>query len=261
MSGQHGYRIEAPQHGGPTRTAAPRPVAPDEAMSQRNEAVTSAGTDTGSSARSTLALSVRDLAAERGGRLVFAGLGFVLESGEALNVVGRNGVGKSTLLRVLAGLLTPSAGRVSLDPPEADDRDTPIAERAHYLGHADALKSALTPLDHLGFAADLLGRGSRGSAATTPAEALDRVALAHAADLPCGYLSAGQRRRVALARLLVAARPLWLLDEPATALDLGSQAVLGDMMRRHLDGGGLIVAATHGPLGLDRVRELRLERS
>ena len=261
MSGQHGYRIEAPQHGGPTRTAAPRPVAPDEAMSQRNEAVTSAGTDTGSSARSTLALSVRDLAAERGGRLVFTGLGFVLESGEALNVVGRNGVGKSTLLRVLAGLLTPSAGRVSLDPPEADDRDTPIAERAHYLGHADALKSALTPLDHLGFAADLLGRGSRGSAATTPAEALDRVALAHAADLPCGYLSAGQRRRVALARLLVAARPLWLLDEPATALDLGSQAVLGDMMRRHLDGGGLIVAATHGPLGLDRVRELRLERS
>jgi len=230
-------------------------------MSQRNEAVTSAGTDTGSSARSTLALSVRDLAAERGGRLVFAGLGFVLESGEALNVVGRNGVGKSTLLRVLAGLLTPSAGRVSLDPPEADDRDTPIAERAHYLGHADALKSALTPLDHLGFAADLLGRGSRGSAATTPAEALDRVALAHAADLPCGYLSAGQRRRVALARLLVAARPLWLLDEPATALDLGSQAVLGDMMRRHLDGGGLIVAATHGSLGLDRVRELRLERS
>ena len=261
MSGQHGYRIEAPQHGGPTRTAAPRPVAPDEAMSQRNEAVTSAGTDTGSSARSTLALSVRDLAAERGGRLVFAGLGFVLESGEALNVVGRNGVGKSTLLRVLAGLLTPSAGRVSLDPPEADDRDTPIAERAHYLGHADALKSALTPLDHLGFAADLLGRGSRGSAATTPAEALDRVALAHAADLPCGYLSAGQRRRVALARLLVAARPLWLLDEPATALDLGSQAVLGDMMRRHLDGGGLIVAATHGSLGLDLVRELRLERS
>ena len=261
MSGQHGYRIEAPQHGGPTRTAASRPVAPDEAMSQRNEAVTSAGTDTGSAARSTLALSVRDLAAERGGRLVFAGLGFVLESGEALNVVGRNGVGKSTLLRVLAGLLTPTAGRVSLDPPEADDRDTPIAERAHYLGHADALKSALTPLDHLGFAADLLGRGSRGSAATTPAEALDRVALAHAADLPCGYLSAGQRRRVALARLLVAARPLWLLDEPATALDLGSQAVLGDMMRRHLDGGGLIVAATHGSLGLDRVRELRLERS
>ncbi len=261
MSGQHGYRIEAPQHGGPTRTAASRPVAPDEAMSQRNEAVTSAGTDTGSAARSTLALSVRDLAAERGGRLVFAGLGFVLESGEALNVVGRNGVGKSTLLRVLAGLLTPTAGRVSLDPPEADDRDTPIAERAHYLGHADALKSALTPLDHLGFAADLLGRGNRGSAATTPAEALDRVALAHAADLPCGYLSAGQRRRVALARLLVAARPLWLLDEPATALDLGSQAVLGDMMRRHLDGGGLIVAATHGSLGLDLVRELRLERS
>ncbi len=111
-----------------------------------------------------------------------------------------------------------------------------------------------------------MGRRERGSgrgepAPATPEEALDRVALAHAADLPCGYLSAGQRRRVALARLLVAARPLWLLDEPATALDLAAQAVLGDIMRHHLDGGGLIVAATHGPLGLDRVRELRLERA
>lgn len=241
-------------------------------MPQRHEAVTSAGTHTGPSVRSTLALTVRDLAAERGGRLVFAGLEFRLDGGEALNVVGLNGAGKSTLLRVLAGLLAPAAGRVALDPPDAEDPDMPVAERAHYLGHADALKPALTPLDHLGFAADLLGRGSRGSGrpsrgfdrgqrAATPAEALDRVALAHAADLPCGYLSAGQRRRVALARLLVAARPLWLLDEPATALDLASQAVLGDMMRRHLDDGGLIVAATHGPLGLDRVRELRLERS
>nr|WP_237478698.1 heme ABC exporter ATP-binding protein CcmA [Lichenibacterium sp. 6Y81] len=211
-----------------------------------------------------LTLTVDGLAAERGGRPVFAGLGFAARGGEALGVVGRNGAGKSTLLRVLAGLLRPAAGTVRLDPPDADDPDTPAGERAHYLGHLDALKPALSPLDHLDAAAALLGRrgdlaAPSGGAAVTLEEALDRVALGHAADLPCGYLSAGQRRRVALARLLVAARPLWLLDEPATALDLASQEVLRGMMRDHLAGGGLIVAATHGPLGLDGVRELSLE--
>jgi heme exporter protein A len=207
----------------------------------------------------SLTLTVQDLAAERGGRPVFAGLGFVAEGGEAVGVVGRNGAGKSTLLRVLAGLLRPAAGRVTLDPPAADDPDTPVSERAHHLGHADALKAALTPREHLGFAAALLGRAGSGAGAASPEAALERVALGHAADLPCGYLSAGQRRRVALARLLVAARPLWLLDEPATALDAGSQAVLAEIMAEHLAAGGLIVAATHGPLGLAAVRELRLD--
>ena len=211
-----------------------------------------------------MTLFVQDLAAERGGRPVFAGLSFAARGGEALGVVGRNGAGKSTLLRVLAGLLRPAAGRVSLEPPQARDPDTPVAERAHYLGHADALKPALTPRDHLAFAAAMLGRPEAaegtGGAAATPDEALERVALAHAADLPCGYLSAGQRRRVALARLLVASRPLWLLDEPATALDAASQAVLAGMMRDHLAGGGLVVAATHAPLGLAASRELRLDR-
>ena len=205
-----------------------------------------------------LTLTVDGLAAERGGRPVFADLCFVARGGEALGVVGRNGAGKSTLLRALAGLLAPAAGTVALDPPDAEDPDTPLAERAHYLGHLDALKPALTPLDHLGTVAALLGGGT---AAATPEEALDRVALGHAADLPCGYLSAGQRRRVALARLLVATRPLWLLDEPTTALDIASQGVLAGMMRDHLAGGGLIVAATHGALGLDGLRELRLERA
>ncbi len=212
-----------------------------------------------------MTLTVEGLAAERGGRPVFAGLGFVARAGEATAVVGRNGAGKSTLLRVLAGLLQPAAGRVALDPPDDADPDTPVAERAHYLGHADALKPALTPRDHLGFVAALLGRGSApawsdGAAPATLDEALARVALSHAADLPCGYLSAGQRRRVALARLLVAKRPLWLLDEPATALDAASQAVLVEVMTDHLAGGGLIVAATHGPLGVAGLRELRLER-
>lgn len=207
-------------------------------------------------ARSLLTLRVDGLAAERGGRPVFEGLSFAARAGEALGVTGRNGAGKSTLLRALAGLLRPAAGTVSLDPPDAEDPDTPVAERAHYLGHLDALKPALTPLDHLGLVAALLGRGP---GAVPPEAALERVGLAHAADLPCAALSAGQRRRVALARLLVAYRPLWLLDEPATALDGASQEMLLAMMRHHLAGGGLVVAATHGPLGLDGLRELSLE--
>ncbi|MGI3902967.1 MAG: heme ABC exporter ATP-binding protein CcmA [Janthinobacterium lividum] len=203
-----------------------------------------------------LTLTVDRLTAERAGRPIFADLSFRVAAGEAVGIVGRNGAGKSTLLRVLAGLLPPAAGRAALDPPDPDDPDTPVAERAHYLGHADALKPALTPLEHLGFVAALLGRGKPPA---TPREALERVALSHAADLPCGYLSAGQRRRVALARLLVAHRPLWLLDEPATALDVASQGVLVEVMRQHIDGGGIVVAATHGPLGLDGMRDIRLE--
>ena len=208
------------------------------------------------SAHPPFTLTVDRLAAERAGRPIFAELSFTVRAGEAVAIVGRNGAGKSTLLRVLAGLLPPAAGRATLDPPDPDDPDTPVAERAHYLGHADALKPALTPLEHLGFVAALLGRDAPPA---MPREALARVALSHAADLPCGYLSAGQRRRVALARLLVARRPLWLLDEPATALDVASQGVLVEVMREHLGGGGLVVAATHGPLGLAGTRDIRLE--
>ncbi len=199
-----------------------------------------------------LTLSVAELAAERGGRQVFANLTFALRAGEILGVTGPNGAGKSTLLRVLAGLLAAAAGRVALDPADAADPDAPVRERAHYVGHADALKAALTPLENLRFAAGVCGHHG-----VAPAAALRRLGLSHAADLPCGLLSAGQRRRVALARLLVAERPLWLLDEPATALDAGAREGLGDLMRRHLAGGGLIVAATHAPLGLP-TRELRL---
>ncbi len=209
-----------------------------------------------------LTLSVTDLAAERGGRTVFDNLAFQVQGGEALSVVGRNGAGKSTLLRVLAGLLVPLSGSVALDPPDRREPETPTGERAHYLGHADALKPAQTPRDHLAFLADLCGpHQEHARPALAPEDALDEVALTHAADLPCGYLSAGQRRRVALARLLVAARPLWLLDEPATALDAASQAMLSGLMQRHVEAGGLIVAATHGPLGLAGSRELRLEHA
>jgi heme exporter protein A len=206
-------------------------------------------------------LTATDVCAERGGRPVLDGVDFELGGGEALVVAGPNGAGKSTLLRVLAGLLLPTRGTIRLDPPDLDDEETPIAERTHYVGHADALKGALTPLENLAFAAAVMAGGARADkAAAAPAEALDRVWLSHAADLPCAYLSAGQRRRVALARLLVAFRPLWLLDEPATALDTRSQTLLAEIMAQHLAAGGLIVAATHAPLGLPELRVLQLGR-
>ena len=198
-------------------------------------------------------LTVVDLGAERGVRSIFSGLSFRVGAGEALAIVGPNGAGKSTLLRMLAGLLPATAGSIALDPPDAADPEKPVAERVHYLGHADGLKSALSPAENLAFLGVLAGGAM---AATT--DALARFGLAGVEHLPCAYLSAGQRRRVALCRLLVSGRPLWLLDEPATALDAASARELGGVMREHLKRGGLIVAATHSPLGLDGLRELRL---
>lgn len=190
----------------------------------------------------------------RGGRLVLAEVSFRLEPGQALEVTGRNGTGKSTLLRALAGFLPLQAGHIRLESQNEPDEGTPVGERTHYVGHADGLKAALTARDNLDAAAALAGEP-----ALPPEAALARLGLAHVLDLPVAYLSAGQRRRVALARLLTAARPLWLLDEPATALDQGSQAMFAEVMAEHRADGGLIVAATHAPLGLADLRELRLE--
>lgn len=191
------------------------------------------------------------LACRRSSRIVFENLSFEVEEGQALAIVGPNGAGKSTLLRVVAGLLPSFAGRVALAP---SDDDIPLAEYCHYVGHRDALKPALTPLESLGFWQAMLG-----AAAASPAEALDHVGLTHAAGLPSGYLSAGQRRRLAFARLLVSKRPVWLLDEPQSALDAASRERLAGLMSDHLDAGGLILAATHDPLGVP-VRSLDMGR-
>jgi heme exporter protein A len=195
-------------------------------------------------------LSGRDLACLRGGREVFAGLNFAAESGEALVVTGHNGAGKTTLLRLIAGLLEPAQGEVQLSGGAAD---ASLPEQAHYLGHRDALKPALTVLENLQFWYAFLG-GRDAPAAS----ALEPVGLAGLAGLPAGYLSAGQRRRLSVARLLAAPRPVWLLDEPTAALDSAGQQRLHGVMQAHLAGGGIIVAATHGPLGLDGAKELRL---
>ncbi|WP_122406322.1 MULTISPECIES: heme ABC exporter ATP-binding protein CcmA [Bradyrhizobium] len=185
----------------------------------------------------------------RGGREVFAGLDFAAVSGEALAVMGRNGSGKTSLLRLIAGLLVPAGGTIALD---GGDGELTLAEQCHYLGHRDALKPALSVEENLAFWADFLG-GERFEAA----ESLAKVGLDHATHLPAAFLSAGQRRRLSLARLLTVRRPVWLLDEPTTALDVAGQDMFGGLMREHLSRGGMIVAATHAPLGIES-RELRI---
>jgi heme exporter protein A len=194
-------------------------------------------------------LRAENLGCRRGGREVFGGLNFSLTSGEALVVTGRNGAGKSSLLRLIAGLLRASAGRLELSSANSD---APIGEQAHYLGHQDAVKSSLTVAENLGFWIEFFGGGKPAP------EALDVVGLGPLANLPAAYLSAGQKRRLALARLVAVARPLWLLDEPTSSLDAASQTRLAELMRTHLGGGGLIVASAHGSIGLERARELKL---
>jgi heme exporter protein A len=196
-------------------------------------------------------LIAENLTLERGGRRLFADLSFTADAGEALVVTGPNGAGKSSLLRGLAGFLAFATGGVRL---EGGATQASLQEQTHYLGHADALKSALTAAENLGFWAGMLGGG-----AADVAPALARLGLPHVADFPVRALSAGQKRRVALARLIVALRPLWLLDEPTTALDVGAQALFAGVMRAHLETGGIIVAATHAPLGLEGAKSVKLE--
>jgi heme exporter protein A len=190
----------------------------------------------------------------RGGKRVFSNVSFEVGAGEALLLLGPNGAGKSSLLRMIAGLLRPAAGGFEL---AGADSDRSLAEHAHYLGHLDPLKSSLTTTENLRFWTRYLGAAS----GQRPLEALGTLGLEPVADLPAGYLSAGQRRRLSIARLVAVERPIWLLDEPASALDAGGQALLREVMHRHLAAGGLILAATHAPLGLDAARELRLGKA
>lgn len=201
------------------------------------------------STRGGMQLSGHGIRCVRGGREVFAGLDFAAASGEALAVVGRNGSGKTSLLRLIAGLLVPAGGTIELS---GGDSELSLAEQCHYLGHRDALKPALSVAENLAFWADFLG-GERFDVAMS----LATVGLDHATHLPAAFLSAGQRRRLSLARLLAVRRPVWLLDEPTTALDVAGQEMFCGLMREHLERGGVIIAATHIPLGID-ARELRI---
>jgi heme exporter protein A len=194
-------------------------------------------------------LSGRGVGCIRGGREVFSGLDFSAAAGETLVVTGPNGAGKTSLLRLIAGLLTRSGGSIDLD---GGDGELTLAEQAHYLGHRDALKPSLSVLENLAFWRDFLGGDVFDAQAS-----LAGVGIDHTANLPAAYLSAGQRRRLSIARLLVVRRPIWLLDEPTSALDAAGQTMFAGLMADHLARGGLIVAATHAPLGLP-ARELRM---
>ncbi len=194
-------------------------------------------------------LSGRGVRCVRGGREVFSGLDFETDSGEALAVTGPNGSGKTSLLRLIAGLLTIADGSIGL---EGGETELTLPEQTHYLGHRDALKSALSVMENLSFWRDFLG-----GEAFNAAESLAAVGLDHAAHLPAAYLSAGQRRRLSIARLLVVRRQVWLLDEPTNALDAAGQSMFAALMGDHLARGGLIIAATHAPLGVQG-KELRI---
>ena len=190
------------------------------------------------------------LAAFRGERLVLHDLSFAVGGGGALVLLGPNGAGKSTLLRLLAGLVRPAAGVLLWNGADALADPGEHATRLAYLGHQDAVKPVLTAAENLRFAAKL----SAGSIA----DALAALGLAELADVPARMFSAGQRRRLALARVALSAAPLWLLDEPASGLDSASIAALGGVMAAHRARGGMVVAATHSPLPLPDVTELRL---
>jgi heme exporter protein A len=194
-------------------------------------------------------LSGRGIRCVRGGREIFSGLDFESASGEALAVTGPNGSGKTSLLRLIAGLLAISDGSIELEGGEAD---LTLPEQAHYLGHRDALKPALSVLENLSFWRDFLG-GEAGK----DSQGLAQVGLDHATHLPAAHLSAGQRRRLSIARLVSVRRPIWLLDEPTSALDASGQSLFAGLMGDHLARGGLIIAATHTPLGIE-AKELRM---
>jgi heme exporter protein A len=201
--------------------------------------------------RPAMRLVASDLACIRGGRQVFSGLACNVAAGEALLVTGPNGAGKSTLLRLVAGLVPAAGGRIVL---HGGDPELTVGEQAHYLGHQDAVKPALSVQENLGFWSCFLGGADAAGAA-----ALTTVGLGGISHLPAGYLSAGQRRRLSIARLIAAPRSIWLLDEPTSALDTAGQATLATLMAQHLADGGLILAATHGPIGLESAKELRLD--
>jgi heme exporter protein A len=198
-------------------------------------------------------LTAENLAARRGEDLIFVNVSFHLAAGEVLVLTGRNGSGKSTLLRVVAGLLRPEKGTVVFCDGEGRTDRRP-GEASHYLGHRNAMKNELTVAENLDFWRRFLG----GSPALSIEDAAEAVGLAGITHLPFGYLSAGQQRRFAFAKLLVAHRPVWILDEPTAALDANADRLLAELIARHLKEGGIVLAATHQPLGLENARELRM---
>jgi heme exporter protein A len=200
------------------------------------------------------ALIVESLVVDRGRRAVIEGLSFRVDRGGTLELTGPNGAGKTTLIKAVAGLLAPRGGTIRL---AGSHHEREVGEQCHLVGHRDAVKSSLTVIENARFWARYLA-GGQETRASRVETAITRLGLGELARTPAGYLSAGQRRRLGLTRLLVADRPLWLLDEPTVSLDAAGREALAQMVAEHCGGGGIVIAATHLPLGLARTRELRL---
>ncbi len=194
-------------------------------------------------------LTVKNLCVNRAGRRIVSAVSFSLRAGEALVVTGPNGSGKSTLLRAVAGLLPIADGNATLEGCE----DDPLREHCHYLGHQNGLKPALTARENLDFWQHFLG-----SPDSSAKEAFEQLDLSHALDLPVGYLSAGQQRRVAIARLLMTKKAIWIVDEPTTGLDKASAKLFTGIAKSYCASGGILIAATHLPLGIGKTKSLEL---
>lgn len=199
-----------------------------------------------------LQLVIEHLDVARGSRNVIADLSLTVSPGEAVLLTGANGAGKTTLIRAIAGYLTPASGKIELTP--ADDQD--LSQRCHYAGHANALKASFTVRENLQFWGDYLAGGTTSDHVT--GAALERLQLAALAEIPTAYLSAGQKRRAGLARILMAKRPVWLLDEPTVSLDAASVEIIASLINEHTAGGGMAIVATHLPLALTSPRTLHL---
>ncbi|MGI9400272.1 MAG: heme ABC exporter ATP-binding protein CcmA [Rhizobiaceae bacterium] len=199
-------------------------------------------------------LSFENLSVWRGEREIISGVSMDASSGEVIVVTGPNGCGKSTLLKTLAGLIKPASGKVEFS--ERGERT--VAQCCHYLGHENALKSSLSVSENLEFWQRFLTVPDFGTGVDIE-EALDKVGLPGIEDVPVGYLSAGQKRRVAIARLLICKRPVWLLDEPTGALDKNSEKQFARIVEEYRSGGGIVVAATHQPLGIANIKKLELK--
>jgi len=192
----------------------------------------------------------------RGARTVIADVSFNVAAGGSLLLTGPNGSGKTTLIRTIAGFLTPEAGGVRL---EGGDSEVDLGQQCHYVGHLTGTKSSLTVAANLAFWAEYLGgRDPHSPTSERVTAALERFGLEPLADIPAGFLSAGQRRRLGLARVLVSKRPVWLLDEPTVSLDAASTTLLVEVVTAHVGSGGILVAATHLPLGIEGAKYLRL---
>ncbi len=195
-------------------------------------------------------VEVQDLGCERGGRRIFRNLSFAVASGQTLSLEGPNGAGKTSALRILSGLLPPLEGEVRVHMSagyvvsDAEER----GRLAGWIGHHDGVKGQLSVIENAQFFAALYG------ARVAVTSVLDRVGLSRIADLPAQYLSAGQRRRLGLARLILSARPLWLLDEPLSSLDAAGRRLTAELIGEHCDDGGIAIVATHETLGLDATR-------